>query len=84
MTRQYLIDADTLEAVGRFLLARPMAEVEGLVNALRQSTSYEPPVEPAPTVPAPPRQRGPRLRQVKSAPAEDVSGTTGPAHAPTE
>lgn len=55
MPKQFLISAEVLEAAGRYLLTRPMGEVEALVNALRQSEPYEPPVEPE-TDPAKARQ----------------------------
>lgn len=45
MPKHFLIPADLLHAVGLYLMARPMSEVEQLVNGLRQCQPHEPPAE---------------------------------------
>lgn len=41
--KYFIVDAALFDLIGRYLLTRPMGEVEGLVNGMRQSQSYAPP-----------------------------------------
>lgn len=43
MEKKYIIDETLLQAVAQYLYAKPMAEVEGLVNKIRTLSEY---VEP--------------------------------------
>ena len=43
MEKKYIIDESLLQAVAQYLYAKPMAEVEGLVNKIRALSEY---VEP--------------------------------------
>jgi hypothetical protein len=43
MEKKYIIDEALLQSVAQYLYARPMVEVEGLVNKIRNLSEY---VEP--------------------------------------
>ena len=38
--KSFIVAAEVLDAIGRYLLTQPMGQVEGLVNAVRQSRPY--------------------------------------------
>jgi hypothetical protein len=38
----FIVDVTVLDAIGRYLMLRPMSDVEGMVNGLRQAQPYNP------------------------------------------